>query len=108
MLEFPLPEEAERLRIWGRALPREAPLGDDVDLPFLAGSFKLAGGHIRNIALTAAFLAAAADEPIAMRHLVRATRREHQKLGKLIAESEFGRYYALLKESNGVSDRRSS
>jgi SpoVK/Ycf46/Vps4 family AAA+-type ATPase len=108
VLEFPLPEEAERLRIWGRALPREAPLGDDVDLPFLAGSFKLAGGHIRNIALTAAFLAAAADEPIAMRHLVRATRREHQKLGKLIAESEFGRYYALLKESNGVSDRRSS
>ena len=108
VLEFPLPEEAERLLIWRRALPPEAPLGDDVDLAFLARSFKLAGGHIRNIALTAAFLAASADEPIEMRHLVRATRREHQKLGKLVAESEFGRYYALLKETDGVSDRRSS
>jgi AAA+ superfamily predicted ATPase len=108
VLEFSLPEEAERLRIWRRALPSQAPLGDDIDLAFLASSFKLAGGHIRNIALTAAYLAAAAGEPIAMKHLVRATRRENQKMGKLVAENEFGRYYALLKEADGVSKRRSS
>ena len=44
----------------------EAPLGDDVDLPFLARKFKLAGGHIRNIALAAAFLAAEDRVPIGM------------------------------------------
>ncbi|MBV9358154.1 MAG: hypothetical protein JO023_21795 [Chloroflexi bacterium] len=100
VLEFPLPEEAERLAIWRLALPPEAPLSTDIDLPFMARKFKLAGGHIRNIALTAAFLAAADDTPIAMRHLVRATRREHQKLSKLIAASDFEHYYGLLRDSD--------
>ena len=98
VLEFPLPEEAERLAIWRRALPAEAPLAEGVDLPFLARKFKLAGGHIRNIALTAAFLAAAEDQPIAMSHLVRGIRREHQKLGKLVAPADFEGYYDLLKD----------
>ncbi|HUX87614.1 MAG TPA: ATP-binding protein [Chloroflexota bacterium] len=97
-LEFPMPEEAERLRIWKLALPAEAPLAPNVDLPFLARQFKLAGGHIRNIALTAAFLAAEESSAIAMKHLVRATRREYQKIGKLVASSEFDRYYDLLKD----------
>ena len=98
VLEFPLPEEPERLRIWRLALPGEAPLGPDVDLPFLARKFKLAGGHIRNIALTGAFLAAEDGDSIRMRHLARATRREYQKLGKLVAESDFEQYFALLKD----------
>lgn len=102
VIEFPVPEEAERLAIWRRALPPEAPLAEGCDLAFLARKFKLAGGHIRNIALTAAFLAAAegahdgADAAIAMRHLVRATRREHQKLGKLVSQTDFERYFPLL------------
>jgi len=98
VLEFPLPEEAERLQIWERAVPREAPVDDDVDLPFLARKFKLAGGHIRNIALTAAFLAAEDRASISMKHFARATRREYQKLGKLIAESDFEHHYSLLKD----------
>lgn len=97
-VEFPLPDESERLAIWRRALPSEAPLEEDVDLAFLAGKFRLAGGHIRNIALAAGFLAAPEGGPIGMRHLVRATRREYQKLGKLVAEADFERYYPLLKD----------
>jgi SpoVK/Ycf46/Vps4 family AAA+-type ATPase len=98
VLEFPLPEEAERLQIWDRAVPPEAPTSPDVDLAFLARKFKLAGGHIRNIALTAAFLAAEDGTPIGMKHFARATRREYQKLGKLIAESDFEQHYSLLKD----------
>jgi SpoVK/Ycf46/Vps4 family AAA+-type ATPase len=97
VLEFPLPEEAERLAIWQRALPDEAPRAADVDLPFLARKFKLAGGHIRNIALTAAYLAAEEREAIGMKHMARATRREYQKLGKLVAESDFEHHYSLLR-----------
>jgi AAA+ superfamily predicted ATPase len=99
VIEFPMPEEAERLAIWRRALPPEAPLADDVDLPFLARKFRLAGGHIRNIALTAAFLAAADGGPIGMKHLVRGTRREYQKLGKLVGESDFEKYHNLLRDA---------
>jgi SpoVK/Ycf46/Vps4 family AAA+-type ATPase len=98
VLEFPLPEETERLHIWQLAVPPEAPLAEDVDLAFLARKFKLAGGHIRNIALTAAFLAAQDEARIGMRHLARATRREYQKLGKLVAEADFEHFYDLLKE----------
>jgi SpoVK/Ycf46/Vps4 family AAA+-type ATPase len=102
VVEFPLPEEQERLLIWRLALPAEAPLSSDVDLGFLARKFKLAGGHIRNIALTAGFLAAEDGERIDMQHLVRATRREYQKLGKLVAESDFEQYYSLLSEQSEV------
>jgi SpoVK/Ycf46/Vps4 family AAA+-type ATPase len=98
VLEFPLPEEAERLQIWERSVPPEAPTSDDVDLPFLARKFKLAGGHIRNIALTAAYLAAEDRTPIGMKHFARATRREYQKLGKLIAEADFEQHYSVLKD----------
>jgi SpoVK/Ycf46/Vps4 family AAA+-type ATPase len=99
VLEFPLPEEPERLQIWQRALPHQAPLAADVDLPFLARRFRLSGGHIRNITVAAAFLAVAADSPIRMKDLVRATRREHQKIGKLVTEADFEAYGSLLKES---------
>jgi hypothetical protein len=93
-----MPEEAERLAIWRLALPPEAPLADDLDLPFMARKFRLAGGHIRNIALAAGFLAAADGSPIAMKHLVRATRREHQKLGRMVAAGDFEQYFGLLKD----------
>jgi hypothetical protein len=33
-----------------------------------------------------------------MKHFARATRREYQKLGKLIAESDFEQHYSLLKD----------
>lgn len=98
VLEFPMPEEAERLAIWRLALPSEAPLAADLDLPFIARKFRLAGGHIRNIALTAAFLAAAEDCPIGMKHVVRATRREYQKQGKMVAPGDFEQYFSLLKD----------
>ncbi|HEX5414890.1 MAG TPA: ATP-binding protein [Chloroflexota bacterium] len=105
VLEFPMPEEVERLRIWDLALAPEAPRATDVDLPFLARRFRLAGGHIRNIALGAAFLAAADGEAIGMKHLVRATRREHQKMGKMVGASDFDQYHALLKDESSQESR---
>jgi len=64
----------------------------------MAKSFKLSGGGIRNIAVTAAYLAADADRPVGMNDLVLATQREYRKLGRMIVESEFGPYYDLLPE----------
>ena len=51
---------------------------------------------IRNAALGAAFLAAAEDSPITMRHAVLAVKREFQKLGRLRTEAEFDRYFDLV------------
>jgi MoxR-like ATPase len=97
-VQFPFPEEAERLRIWSGVWPKATPRADDLDLPFLASQFKLAGGNIKNVALGAAFLAAAEKEGVvSMRHLVRATRRELQKMGKSDVPAEFGPYVGLLE-----------
>jgi AAA+ superfamily predicted ATPase len=85
---FPFPDEASRLRIWQQIWPREIPLAADVDMEALARQFKLSGGNIKNIALAAAFLAAEDGGAVTMAHLMHATRREHQKMGKLLSEVE--------------------
>jgi AAA+ superfamily predicted ATPase len=87
-VHFPFPDEASRRRIWTGIWPAETPLDQDIDLDFLARRFKLSGGNIKNIALASAFLAAEDEKPVAMAHLFQATRREHQKMGKTLSESE--------------------
>jgi ATP-dependent 26S proteasome regulatory subunit len=89
IVEFPFPEEEYRLQIWQRIFPQEIPLAQEVDLSLLARKFKLAGGNIRNIALAAAFLAAQQGQSVGMLHLLKATKREFQKMGRLVSEEEF-------------------
>jgi hypothetical protein len=97
IVDFPTPEEDARLALWRMHLPPQVPQADDLDLPFLASRFRLAGGNIRNVCLTAAFLAADEAGTVAMGHLIRATEREYRKLGRLTLEAEFGPYHALLE-----------
>ena len=92
IVDFPFPEEDDRLRIWRAVWPVEVPLGADVDLALLARQFRFAGGSIRNVALSAAFLAAEQSQPVSMRHLMLAIKRELQKIGRLINEEEHRRY----------------
>jgi SpoVK/Ycf46/Vps4 family AAA+-type ATPase len=99
-IEFPLPEEADRYRIWQHIFPEKAPLGQDIDFVFLARQFVLTGGNIRNIALTAAFLAAQGGEQITMNNLIRAIKREYQKTGRLCTEGDFGQYFNLVKNDD--------
>ena len=78
-----------RRGIWAGHFPGEAPLSPDVDLDYLARELKIAGGGIRNIVLNAAFLAASNGRVIDMEHLLHATRREFEKMGKRLgARSE--------------------
>ncbi len=96
VVDFPMPEEPYRLRIWQTTIPKEVPLAADVDLPFLARQFRISGGNIRNIVLAAAFLAASEGDELCMRHLIRGTRREFQKLGRMVTEADFGEHIGLL------------
>lgn len=89
IVEFPFPDVENRLEIWRQIFPQETPIAADVDFAAIAQQFKLSGGNIRNIALAAAFLAAEAGQSVSMSHLLQATRREFQKMGRLINEEEF-------------------
>jgi hypothetical protein len=81
-VEFPFPDERLRLAIWRNHFPKEAPVAADLDLEYFAREFKISGGSIRKIVLNAAFLAADEGERIAASHLLRATRREYERMGK--------------------------
>ena len=89
-INFPFPDEADRRRIWSAVWPDGISFANDVDFDLLARQFKLSGGNIKNVALAAAFLAAADGGIINMSHLLHATRREFQKLGKVFAEFDPG------------------
>ena len=99
VVDFPLPDEEDRRRIWISTLPTDLPRAADIDFNFLARQFKFTGGNIRNIVLAGAFIAAGDGVPMGMTHLIRATRREYQKLGRMVTEAEFGSYTALLRGS---------
>ena len=88
-IEFPFPEPADRRRIWQVTFPQDTPVADHVDFDDLAQRFRLTGGNIRNIILAAAFLAAEDRSAVTNHHLLHATRREYQKLGRLIDENLF-------------------
>lgn len=83
VVEFPFPGRDSRARIWRTLFPPAAPVGADVDFTALAGQFEVAGGNIKNIVLNAAFLAAADGGVITRQHILRGTRREFEKIGKL-------------------------
>jgi hypothetical protein len=87
-VDFPFPEEADRLRIWQALFPPDVPRVADLDFGFLARRFKLAGGNIRNIIVSAAYLAAADGGQVTMHHLLHGTRRELQKMGRLVGEDD--------------------
>ena len=89
-VDFPFPSEQDRKRIWEAIWPDTTPRGPDLDLAMMARRFELAGGNIRNIALAAAFLAADDGAIVDMAHLLHATRREYQKMGKVVADGMFG------------------
>ncbi len=96
IVDFPMPEEDDRFALWRLHLPPEVPQSADLDLRFMSDRFRLCGGNIRNICVTAAYFAAEADRPVTMADLVRATDREYRKLGRLTVEAEFGAYIDLL------------
>ena len=96
IIDFPAPTPALRMTLWQRCLAPPLPLADDLEFEFLAEAFDLAGGNIRSASTTAAYLAAAGGSPVTMQLIVRAVEQEYRKLGRLVLEREFGRFYAAL------------
>jgi SpoVK/Ycf46/Vps4 family AAA+-type ATPase len=95
---FPFPDEGYRHRMWKSMFPSDAPLGKDIDFDFLGRKLKITGGNIKNIALHAAFLAAANAGVIGMKHIIRSTRREFQKMGRLCVKADFEQYFDWVQD----------
>ncbi len=95
LVDFSFPDATSRRRIWEKVFPQDAELGK-LDFAGLA-RLELSGGHIKTIAVNAAFLAAGEHVPIAMPHVMHAARREYAKLDRSTSKTEFGRYHQAVR-----------
>lgn len=86
VVQFPVPDEAQRAEIWRRVFPAATPT-EGLQIDKLA-RLRITGGNIRDIALNAAFLAADAAEPVRMHHLLAAARSEYAKLDRALTAAE--------------------
>lgn len=98
VIEFPMPSPAERRKLWERAIPEHAPRAVDLDLDYISEQFVLAGGSIVNASINACVVAAAAEQPISMPHVINAVARELYKMGKQINRVHFGQYFDQVKD----------
>lgn len=94
IIDFPLPEEAQRRQIWEQVVPEKAD-SSDLDFAFLARRFPLAGGNIRSIIFNAC-LQSAGDKnekkKLSMRDVLVAVKREYEKMNRVISLEQFGQY----------------
>jgi hypothetical protein len=86
VVDFPFPGPEERTAIWDRVFPGTLPR-EGLE-PRRLAQMNLAGGAIRNVALNAAFLAAADGQVVRPAHVLAAARSEYAKLEKPLTEGE--------------------
>jgi hypothetical protein len=97
IVQFPFPAAEQRAAIWRKVFPATTPT-EALDYQKLA-RLNLTGGHIRNIALNAAFLAAGDQTPVRMGHLRRAALSEYAKLERPLTSAEVSDWAAPEQES---------
>jgi SpoVK/Ycf46/Vps4 family AAA+-type ATPase len=94
MVEFPAPGVEARFGIWRGMFPQGVRRPKDEEIQTLATRFPLVGRSIKNVVVDAAFRAIAegssGELTVTIQHLIAATAREYQKIGKPITRGEFG------------------
>jgi SpoVK/Ycf46/Vps4 family AAA+-type ATPase len=81
IIDFPRPDVDARERIWRQCLPDGSHVLDAPAFRQLARKIDLTGGHIRQMTVRAAFVAAAAGSQIQLTHIAQAAQAELAKLG---------------------------
>jgi SpoVK/Ycf46/Vps4 family AAA+-type ATPase len=97
-VRFPFPDAAARREIYARMLPDAVPKNPDIDLDYMAEKFSLSGGHIKNIVLSAAFLAADEGGDLNMRRLLISAIREMRKNDIVVVREDYREYADLVRD----------
>lgn len=97
IIQFTFPQEEQRRKLWENVFPRQMPLAEDIDTEYLASGFELSGAAIKNIAVNAAFIAAAEHQVTGMKQIMTALQQEYKKSGKTLGREELKEYYIYKK-----------
>ncbi|MCR5654177.1 MAG: ATP-binding protein [Lachnospiraceae bacterium] len=99
VVRFERPDEETRRKMWENMLPKQVPIGADVDFAWLSSQFTdLSGSNIKSILLAATYFAAAEKRSVGMKDIILATRYEFEKLGRLIDSDDFGQFAIYMQE----------
>ncbi len=103
IVDFPLPDVAQRERIWRQVIPKAVDAAK-LDFELLAKRFPLAGGHIRSIVFNACLQSADGNSYpppkgcLTMESVVRAIKREYDKLNRSVSIEQFGPYIETVAD----------
>lgn len=89
MVKFQFPSEAERLEMWKSMVAEKAPKKEELSYEFFAEKFELSGSNIKEIIVSAAYLAAADGSVLDNRYIVQALKMNYSKYGKILEEEDF-------------------
>jgi hypothetical protein len=103
IVDFPLPDVAERRKIWRQVIPEHTD-SSEVEVDFLAEQFPLAGGNIRSIVFNACLQCAdgsglhhGTSGRLTMKAIVVAVKREYDKMNRPLSLEQFGAYARVVE-----------
>ncbi|QKO21831.1 ATP-binding protein [Rhodoferax sp. BAB1] len=95
IIDFPVPDELQRIAIWKQVIPRHVAENSEIDIPFLARQFPLAGGNIRSIVFNACLQSAHGQDgrnELYMKDVLIAVKREYDKMNRSMSLDQLGPY----------------
>ena len=95
IIDFPVPEEAQRAAIWRQVIPPPIAENSRIDIAFLARQFPLSGGHIRSIVFNACLQSAHVGngrKELFMKDVLIAVKREYDKMNRSLSLDQLGPY----------------
>lgn len=100
VIDFPAPDETQRMEIWRQVIPAEVTKRSHIDIAFLARQFPLSGGHIRSIVFNACLQSANAGEgrELYMKDILIAVKREYDKINRSLSPVQLGPYAKEIAE----------
>lgn len=95
IIDFPVPDEAQRAAIWKQVIPAGIAENSSIDIAFLARQFPLSGGHIRSIVFNACLQSANRQNGTRILHMqdvLIAVKREYDKMNRAMSLDQLGPY----------------
>jgi len=95
IIDFPVPDEAQRVEIWKQMIPRAVAENSKIDIAFLARHFPLSGGHIRSIVFNGCLQSAHGQngkKELYMKDVLIAVKREYDKMNRSMSLDQLGQY----------------
>lgn len=94
IIDFPIPDEVLREKMWRSMIPDRLPVSQDIDYLFLAKQFQVTGSVIKNALIYGAFLAAESKKILTMEEILKGISHELEKSGRKLGRQDYGEYYS--------------